>query len=423
MPTVNPHQLWRPYAQMRRRPPDYRVDSARGARLRLEDGRELVDAIASWWCVIHGYNHPELNAALTAQLEKMAHVMLGGLTHQPAEELAARLIEITPAGLNHVFFSDSGSVGVEVALKMAAQYWRNLGHDGKTRFLALRQAYHGDTCAAMSVGDPEEGLHALFAGLLPRQDFLPAPCGGYGASAESVAADGERLRRHLEAHHETLAGFILEPLLQAAGGFNLYSPEYLKLARRWCDEYGVLLIFDEVATGFGRTGTLFAAEQAGVTPDLMVLGKGLTAGYLGHAATLATDRIYDAFLGDRPELAFMHGPTFMGNPLACAVALKSLEIFQRDGYLAKIRRIEKQLQAGLLPLTGPEILETRVLGATGVVEVKAPAVYAGMQEFAAERGVWLRPFGRYVYTMPPYVISEKELGRILAVIREWFANR
>lgn len=413
--------LWFPYAQMQTLPEPLHVEEAHGVLLRLADGRELIDSIASWWCVIHGYNHPELNAAAQAQLTKLAHVMLGGLVHAPAARLAERLVEVTPEGLNHVFFSDSGSVGVEVALKMAVQYWQNRGCREKCRILALEKAYHGDTTGAMAVCDPEEGMHSLFAGLLPQQLFLPAPSCAPGGAPESVENDLARLDQTLAQHRDVLAGFILEPLLQAAGGFNMYAAEYLRGARALCEQHEVLLLFDEVATGFGRTGTLFAAEQAGVTPDIMVLGKGLTAGYLGHAATLATDRVYSAFLGADPEQALMHGPTFMGNPLACAIALASLDLFAREDVLARVRAIEAVLREELLPLRSTAIAGTRVLGACGVVEVHAAAALRGLQAFAAERGVWLRPFGRYAYTMPPYVISPDQLRAVTQVLRDWFA--
>lgn len=417
--------LWFPYAQMARIPAPWRVESARGVRLRLQDGRELIDALSSWWCVIHGYNHPRLNRAAKEQIDRVAHVMLGGLEHAPARALAEELVAITPEGLNHVFYSDSGSVGVEIALKMAVQFWRNLGRARKCRFLALRKAYHGDTWMAMSVCDPDDGMHALFRGALTKQHFLNSPRGGFDATRETLAPDIDALRACLEAHGEEMAAFIVEPVLQAAGGFHVYSPAYLRAARALCDEYDVLLIFDEVATGFGRTGALFAAEHAGVTPDIMVLGKGLTAGYTGHAATLATTRVYEAFLGEDGSTAFMHGPTFMANPLACAVALAGLELFRQEDRLGQVRRIEEILKEELLPLAAhghPGIAGVRVLGACGAIEVTGPDVYKGLQAFAAERGVWLRPFDNNVYTMPPYVIDEEELRCVTGVMREWFGE-
>jgi adenosylmethionine-8-amino-7-oxononanoate aminotransferase len=376
---------------------------AKGVRLHLRDGRILVDAIASWWCVIHGYNHPELNAALRAQADDFAHVMLGGLTHAPAQNLADRLVALAPPGLAHVFFADSGSVGMEVAMKMAVQYWKNLGVPGKHTFLSLRHGYHGDTTGVMSLGDPDDGMHRLFAGYLPRQHFVPPPEGmgnGRGEIRRSVDEALSALETTLRQHAHEIAAFACE-------------------ARRLCDEHGVLLICDEVATGFGRTGTLFACEQAGITPDIMVLGKGLSAGYLGLSATLATDRVFQAFLGDQDK-AFMHGPTFMGNALACAVALASIQIFERDGYLGKIQRIEEILREELLGLRADAIAETRVLGACGVIEVHEPKAWQGIQAFASERGVWLRPFDKVVYTMPAYVIDEDDLRRVCQTMRAWF---
>ncbi|MFC1770918.1 adenosylmethionine--8-amino-7-oxononanoate transaminase [Candidatus Margulisiibacteriota bacterium] len=419
----NKNSLWYPYIQMKTMSLPLKVSSAKGVHLHLEDGTKLIDAISSWWCVIHGYNHTEINKAAKQQLAKMAHVMLGGLTHEPAEQLSNKLVKITPPGLNHVFFSDSGSVGVDVALKMSMQYWQNLNKPKKNKFLALRQAYHGDTIGAMSVGDPVEGMHKLFSGLLPKNYFLPAPKGGFNALAKTVNADLVKLETFLANHHPKLAGFILEPILQAAGGFNIYSPLYLKGARKLCDKYNVLLIFDEVATGFGRTGKLFAAEHAQVTPDIMILGKGLTAGYLGMAATLTTSKIFTSFLDDSPVKAFMHGPTFMGNPLACAIALKSIEIFEKQNYLEKISCIETQLKSGLSQISHPQIKDIRVIGATGVIEVKDKAILSSAQEFARQNGVWLRPFDNYLYTMPPYIISNNKLTKIIDTIQTFFKNK
>jgi adenosylmethionine---8-amino-7-oxononanoate aminotransferase len=401
------------------------VARAQGVRLHLRDGRVLVDAIASWWCVIHGYRHPELDAAVRAQLDDFAHVMLGGLVHQPAQRLADRLVQIAPAGLEHVFFADSGSVGMEVAMKMAVQYWKNLGVAGKHRFMSLHHAYHGDTTGVMSLCDPADGMHKVFAGFLPGQVFVPPPEGmgdGRGEIRRSVDEAVAALQAALRDHGPQLAAFVCEPLMQAAGGFNFYPPAYLREARRLCDQHQVLMICDEVATGFGRTGTLFACEQAGITPDIMVLAKGLSAGYLGLSATLATGKVFRAFLGNEADKAFMHGPTFMGNPLACAVALASLGIFERDGYLDKIRRIENVLRGELLGLRAPSVREARVFGACGVIEVHEPAASRGLQDFAAERGVWLRPFDRVVYTMPAYVMDDDDLRTICRVMRDWFSR-
>jgi adenosylmethionine-8-amino-7-oxononanoate aminotransferase len=424
--TLPSASLWFPYAQMQGLEAPYEVVRAEGTRLFLRDGRVLSDAIASWWCVIHGYNHPELNRALRAQLDAFAHVMLGGLVHAKAQRLADRLVALAPPGLAHVFFADSGSVGMEVAMKMAVQYWRNLGVAGKHAFLSLRHGYHGDTTGVMSLGDPDEGMHHLFAGYLPRQHFVPPPEGmgdGRGEIRRSVDEALTLLGAALRAHGHAIAAFACEPLMQAAGGFNFYPPAYLREARRLCDAHDVLLICDEVATGFGRTGSLFACAQADITPDIMVLGKGLTAGYVGLSATLATARVFRAFLGEDRAKAFMHGPTFMGNALACSVALASIDVFERDDYLAKIRGIETILREELLGLRGTQIREARVLGACGVVEVNDARALAGIQEFAAGRGVWLRPFDRVVYTMPAYVIEEADLRRICRTLRAWFASR
>jgi adenosylmethionine---8-amino-7-oxononanoate aminotransferase len=417
--------LWFPYAQMLGLEIQNEVVRAEGVHLHLRDGRTLVDAIASWWCVIHGYNHPELNAALRAQAEDFAHVMLGGLTHAPAQRLADKLVALAPPGLAHVFFADSGSVGMEVAMKMAVQYWQNLGVQGKHAFLSLRHAYHGDTTGVMSLGDPDEGMHRLFAGYLPKQHFVPPPEGmgdGRGEIRRSVDEALSALAAALRQHAHEVAALACEPLLQGAGGFNFYPPAYLTEARRLCDEHDVLLICDEVATGFGRTGTLFACEQAGITPDIMVLAKGLTAGYLGLSATLATDPIFQAFLGEGQDKAFMHGPTFMGNALACAVALASIDIFERDRTLDKIQRIEEILREELLSLRAPTLRETRVFGACGVIEVHDPSAWLGMQAFAAERGVWLRPFDKVAYTMPAYMIDEASLRQVCQTMRAWFTR-
>jgi adenosylmethionine-8-amino-7-oxononanoate aminotransferase len=417
--------LWFPYAQMAGLEVQNEVVRAEGVRLHLRDGRTLIDAIASWWCVIHGYAHPELDAAVRAQLDDFAHVMMGGLSHAPAQRLAETLVELAPPGLAHVFFADSGSVGMEVAMKMAVQYWKNIGVPGKTRFISLHHAYHGDTTGVMSLGDPDDGMHRLFAGYLPRQVFVRPPEGmgrGRGDIRYSAEQAVEELAAALREHAHEVAAFVCEPLLQGAGGFNFYPPAYLTEARRLCDEHGVLLVCDEVATGFGRTGTLFACEHARMTPDILVLAKGLTAGYLGMSATLATSRVFEAFLGDGPERAFMHGPTFMGNALACAVALASIAIFQRENYLDKIRRIEEVLRDELLDLRAPAIRESRVFGACGVIEVHDRKVLRGLQDFAADRGVWLRPFDNVVYTMPAYVMSEADLRQVCQTMREWFAR-
>jgi adenosylmethionine-8-amino-7-oxononanoate aminotransferase len=410
------YAVWHPYTATHQRP--WVVQSARGVRLHLDDGRELIDSVSSWWSCVHGYCHPELVKAVQEQVAILPHVMLGGLTHAPAEQLAAQLVEMAPLGLERVFFADSGSVGVEVALKMAAQYWQNMGRPHKRRFVSLRGAYHGDTAGAMSIGEPDDSMH-LFTAATPSASFLEPPRGFDDRHSAGEAL--KRLEQLLRREASELAAFVVEPIQQSYGGFNMYHPWFLEEARWLCDQHEVLLIADEVATGFGRTGKWFACDWSGITPDIMVLSKALTGGMLGMSATMATRKLFDAFQG-APEKAFMHGPTFMGNPTAAAAALKSLEIMRRDGYLERVARIEQRLRADLLGLEhrSHKVLATRVLGATGVVEVRDRADYAGLADFAAERGVWLRPFERYVYTMPAYVISDSELAQVTSVIREWF---
>ncbi len=415
--------LWYPYVQMRKMKMPYAIRDASGVLLHLKDGRTLIDAISSWWCVIHGYNHPRLNCALETQMKRFSHVMLGGLTHENAEKLATELVRLTPPGLSHVFFADSGSVGMgmEAALKMAVQYYMNRGIRGKTRFAALYRGYHGDTIGVMAVGDPEEGMHHLFKGYLAEHYFIHPPEGFEDhAEAARAARDLETLFKN---HHHEIAGFVCEPLMQGAGGFNFYPPEFLAEARRLCDDYGVLFILDEVATGFGRTGTMFACEQAQVVPDILVLAKALTAGYLGLSATIAHEKVYEAFLGDSYENAFMHGPTFMGNALACAVALEGIRIFESENYLGKIARIHEILKRELLGFAAPGVREVRVLGACGVIETVSEKTHAGIQEYAADHGVWLRPFLNVVYTMPPYIISEEELVKVCRVMKEFFMEK
>ncbi|MEG3080708.1 adenosylmethionine--8-amino-7-oxononanoate transaminase [Halomonas sp. 5021] len=416
--------VWHPYADLKHQSPAPKVVGGDGAHFVLESGERLLDATCSWWCMIHGYGHPRLVAAIREQAGELCHVMLGGLTHEPADRLARELVRITPTGLDHVFYSDSGSVGMEVAMKMALQYQVLTGNPGKRRMLSLMKAYHGDTTGCMAVCDPEEGMHGLFTGLLPRHYFAPAPTAPYDATPEQVEHDLSALREVLERHHDEIAALLMEPLLQAAGGLNMTSPDYLRGARALCDEFGVLLIFDEVATGFGRTGKLFAADHADITPDIMVLSKGLTGGYLGHAATLATNRVHDAFIGDSEHHAFMHGPTFMGNPLACRVALESLRVFEEEDYLGKIATLNQLLRRELLedPALNahPAVADVRVLGATAVIEAHSAEALKGVAGFARERGVWLRPIGRWLYTMPAYITSEKEMVQVTDVMKAWF---
>ena len=399
----------------------YKVASAKGVYITLSNGKHLIDGISSWWCMIHGYRHPELDEAIINQVSKMSHVMLGGLTHEPALALAEKLVAITPDGLNHVFFSDSGSVGVEIALKMALQFWRQSGKPKKNKFAALNKAYHGDTTGCMAVCDPEDGMHYLFNDAIVKHYFIDNPPDGFDLEESKVNAYMLKLKNFIDKHHNELAALIVEPVLQIAGGFNIYSPIILKQMRELCDEYNIIFIFDEIATGFGRTGALFAAQHADdVCPDIMVLGKGLTGGYLGHAATLTTTKIFNAFHDDDSGNAFMHGPTFMGNPLACTVAVKSIKVFERDNYLYKINGIEKRLKERLFQIKSSKIRDIRVIGATGVIEVYDVKDLSGFQNFAVEKGVWLRPFSRFLYTMPPYIISEDELDQIIDAMQMWF---
>ncbi len=408
--------LWHPYTSLRAPLPTYPVVSAEGVRLRLRDGRELVDGMASWWCAIHGYRHPRLDAAARAQLEQMSHVMFGGLTHAPAVELGRRLVELTPAPLGRVFFADSGSVSVEVALKMALQYQVARGRPGRHRFVTLRGGYHGDTLGAMSVCDPVTGMHRMFAGHVPPQLFAPRPACRFDETFEE--AHIEELARLLAAHHEEIAALILEPVVQGAGGMWFYSPAWLARARALCDEHDVLLIADEIATGFGRTGRLFACEHACIAPDILCVGKALTGGYLTLAATLCTPAVAEGIAADGSGV-LMHGPTFMANPLACAVAGASLALLEESGWAERVSRIEAQLAAELTPLsTHPAVADVRVLGAIGVVELHEPVELAAIQARFVQRGVWIRPFGRLVYLMPPYVIEEADLRRLTTAVRE-----
>ncbi|WP_435830025.1 adenosylmethionine--8-amino-7-oxononanoate transaminase [Rhodococcus coprophilus] len=400
--------LWHPYGAFPASTEPLVVDSATGTRLLLADGRELVDGMSSWWAAIHGYRHPVLDAAVTGQLEKMSHVMFGGLTHAPAARLAELLVEISPEGLDKVFLADSGSVSVEVAAKLALQYQRAVGRPERHRLLTWRGGYHGDTLAPMSVCDPEGGMHAMWTDVLVRQVFAPAPPrefdASYVASFESV----------LEEHAHELAGVIVEPVVQGAGGMRFHDPGYLRELRRMCDEHGLVLIFDEIATGFGRTGELFAADHAGVAPDLMCVGKALTGGYLTLAAVLCTTHIAEAISAGEGG-GVMHGPTFMGNPLACAVAVASTELLLSRDWRAEVRNLTAQLDSGLAPARDlPGVTDVRVLGGIGVVETVEPVDMRAATAAAVKEGVWLRPFRNLVYTMPPYVCTPADVAAITA---------
>jgi len=413
--TSDRSHIWHPYSAIGAGMPMFPVVAASGVRLRLADGRELIDGMASWWCVIHGYNHPVLNAAIERQLGDMAHVMFGGLTHPPAVRLAERLVEITPPGLEQVFFADSGSVAVEVALKMAIQYWHSLGSPAKRRFVALRSGYHGDTLHAMSVCDPVTGMHTLFSDVVPRQLFVPAPKAGFDGAADD--ADVAALERLLAEQGHEIAALILEPVVQGAGGMRFYSPDYLRQARALCDRYRVLLIADEIATGFGRSGKLFACEHAGISPDVLCLGKALTGGYMTMAATLTTRAVGEAISQGEPGV-FMHGPTFMANPLACAVSLASIELLLDSPWQERVGEIEAGLHEGLAPCAAmPHVADVRVLGAIGVVELEEPVDMRRVQPMFVEQGVWVRPFGRLVYLMPPFVIDQDDLAVLTGAVR------
>ncbi len=406
--------LWHPYASMVNPPPVFPVACANGVRLKLADGRELIDGMASWWCAIHGYNHPVLNEAITAQLSDMAHVMFGGLTHEPAVRLAQKLVDVTPSALQTVFYSDSGSVSVEVAIKMAIQYWAAAGRPGKQKLLTVRGGYHGDTFGAMAVCDPVTGMHSLFRDVLPGHYFADSPRIRF--EEEWQEDDIKSLETLAAERHDEIAAVILEPVVQGAGGMWFYSPEYLNRLREICDRFDLLLIFDEIATGFGRTGKLFACEHSRIAPDILCLGKALTGGYLTLAATLTTAAVAETLSANGAGV-FMHGPTFMANPLACSVALASIGLLEQSKWQQRVESIQSQLRAELARCRELDnVTDVRTLGAIGVVEVDRPVDMHVVPHWFVEQGVWIRPFGRLIYVMPPYVINQSDLTQLTDAI-------
>ncbi|GAA6210000.1 hypothetical protein NBRC116601_32930 [Cognatishimia sp. WU-CL00825] len=410
--------LWHPYTNVTQPGPTFRVSEAEGAKIILDDGTPLIDGMSSWWCMLHGHRNPRITAAIHAQLDKLPHVMFGGLTHDPAIELGQKLLSMTPASLQRIFYCDSGSVAVEVAMKMAVQYQHAIGQPARSQFVTIRSGYHGDTWKAMSVCDPDTGMHHLFQGAVSVQHFVPKPPITLRANwDEDPQKNGlAELEAVLKAHHATIAGFILEPVVQGTGGMYFYHPKYLDGARALCDAYGVLMIFDEIATGFGRTGKLFATDFTQVEPDILCLGKALTGGHISFACTMTNGRVAQG-IGDGNPGIFMHGPTYMANPLACAAAKASLDLLAENNWAAQTQRIQQQLETELAPAKSfPGVVDVRVLGAIGVIEMQHKVSADAAHALAKETGVYLRPFGHNIYTMPPFICDADELSQITAAM-------